>query len=356
MAIFTLRDLITAPKPTITIGDLTITGFRNYGSTVSPSQITIETIDGPTPGLTISTTAPLSSSTVAHNIGFEFRATAGSNIIEGASVTLNGVSFSSNNAGGSVDVEIGQAGRDDDNIDFTAFVDNGAGQADDPSASGSITGGPVNTFRFDFDMFLSPANGVTATYGSTTFLFDLAGDEPPAPTLPAGFDGLQYIASYADLSAAFGANRAAGEQHYLNNGIGEGRLADFFNETEYLRSYADLGQAFGTNVNLATQHFITNGLSEGRDDDAASPSEIQGLQYIASHNDLIVAYGADAAGGQQHYANFGQGEGRALDTFDETQYLANYADLQAAFGSNTDAATQHFIQFGFNEGRNDFIV
>ena len=64
-------------------------------------------------------------------------------------------------------------------------------------------------------MFLTPATGVTATYGSTTFLFDLAGDEPPAPTLPAGFDGLQYIASYADLIAAFGANRAAGEQHYL---------------------------------------------------------------------------------------------------------------------------------------------
>ncbi len=139
--------------------------------------------------------SPLSSETVSHNIGFEFRATAASAIIEGASVSLDGVTFETPNAGGSVDVVIGQAGRDDDNIDFTAFFDNDAGVADDPDASGTITGGPVNTFRFDFDMFLTPEPGITATYGSTTILFDLVDDEPP-PTLPAGFDGLQYIASY----------------------------------------------------------------------------------------------------------------------------------------------------------------
>ena len=194
MAIFTLRDLITSPKPTLTIGDLTITGFRNLGSTVSASQIRIETIDGDAPGLIVSTLSPLSSETVSHNIGFEFRATAASAIIEGASVSLDGVTFETPNAGGSVDVVIGQAGRDDDNIDFTAFFDNDAGVADDPDASGTITGGPVNTFRFDFDMFLTPEPGITATYGSTTILFDLVDDEPP--TLPPGFDGLQYIASY----------------------------------------------------------------------------------------------------------------------------------------------------------------
>ena len=182
MAIFTLRDLITSPKPTLTIGDLTISGFRNLGSTVSASQITIETIDGPAPGLIVSTVSPLSSETVSRNIGFEFRATAASAIIEGASVSLDGVTFETANAGGSVDVVIGQAGRDDDNIDFTAFFDNDAGVADDPDASGTITGGPVNTFRFDFDMFLTPEPGITATYGSTTFLFDLLDDEPP-PTL-----------------------------------------------------------------------------------------------------------------------------------------------------------------------------
>ena len=80
------------------------------------------------------------------------------------------------------------------------------------------------------------------------------------------FDGLQYIASYPDLIAAFGANAAAGEQHYLSNGQAEGRQADLFGETQYLRTYGDLQGAFGTNGDLATQHFITNGFAEGRTD------------------------------------------------------------------------------------------
>ena len=346
MAIFTLRDLITSPRPTITIGDLTITAFRNLGSTVSASQIQIETIDGATPGLIVTTVSPLSSDSVSHNIGFEFRATAASAIIEGASVSLDGVSFETNGAGGSVDVVIGQAGRDDDNIDFTAFIDNDTGVADDPDASGTITGGPVNTFRFDFDMFLTPEPGITASYGSTTILFDLVDEEP---TLPEGFDGLQYIASYGDLITAFGANAAAGEQHYLANGFGEGRNADDFDEAQYLENYADLQGAFGSDGAAATQHFITNGFGEGRTD-------IDPRQYIASYDDLILAFGDDPSAGLLHYVNNGIGEGRVEDDFNETQYLANYADLQGAFGTDGDLATQHFILFGFGEGRTDALI
>ena len=123
-------------------------------------------------------------------------------------------------------------------------------------------------------MFLTPARAsrrpTAARPSCSTWLATTA-----PPTLPDGFDGLQYIASYADLIAAFGANRTAGEQHYLDFGQGEGRAVDTFSETQYLRNYGDLGAAFGTNVDLATQHFITNGLGEGRNDDAASPSQIQ---------------------------------------------------------------------------------
>ena len=205
----------------------------------------------------------------------------------------------------------------------------------------------MDTFRFDYDLSLTPVSGVTATFTTSTLHFDLTAAPTPPATLPDGFDGLQYIASYSDLIAAFGANRAAGEQHYLNFGHTEGRAVDTFNETQYLNNYGDLRAAFGTNDQLATQHFITNGLSEGRNDDAA---QINGLQYIASYGDLIQAFGANAAAGQQHYATFGQGEGRALDTFDETQYLANYADLRAAFGTNTEAATQHFIEHRIHRG------
>jgi hypothetical protein len=43
----------------------------------------------------------------------------------------------------------------------------------------------------------------------------------------AAFNGLECIASYADLRAAFGANKAAGEAHYANFGAREGRTVTF---------------------------------------------------------------------------------------------------------------------------------
>ncbi|MGD9508429.1 MAG: hypothetical protein AB7I59_24125 [Geminicoccaceae bacterium] len=358
MAIFTLRDLLATPRPTIDLGDVVLSDFRRDASnTISPSQIVIETIEGSDPGIIVRTATPLTSSAAAQHFGFEFRASADTSIIEGASVTLSGgTSFSPTNSGGSIDLDVGQAGRDTDNITINLFNDNAAGVGDNLSDSDTIIGGPVDTFRFDYDLSLTPVSGVTATFTTSTLHFDLASEPPPPPTLPPGFDGLQYIASNPDLIAAFGANRAAGEAHYLSNGHSEGRDIDSFSETKYLQNYTDLRTAFGSNVQLATQHYIQNGFAEGRTDEAASPSQINGRQYIASHPDLIAAFGNNPSAGQAHYVNFGQAEGRALDTFDETQYLANYADLRAAFGNNTEAATVHYITFGFAEGRNDFIV
>ena len=143
-----------------------------------------------------------------------------------------------------------------------------------------------------------------------------------------------------------GADASAGERHYRENGIREGRAPDRFDEEQYLANYSDLQAAFGSNTEAATVHYIRNGFREGRTD-------IDGLQYIASNADLISAFGADAAAGRRHYVQFGRVEGREADTFDERQYLANYPDLQAAFGSDTDAATVHYIQYGFAEGRTD---
>jgi hypothetical protein len=319
--------------------------FRRDGaSTVSAGSIFIDTIGGDEPGLVIRTNSPLSSSDAARVIGIDFRATAGSAIIEGASLSLDNVTFGTNEAGGSVEATIGQAGRTDDNIAINVFVDNAAGAVDDPEAADMINGGPVTTFRFDYDLSLIPENGVTASIGSATLLFDLLDDD--GGTLPPGFDGLQYIASYPDLIAAFGANAAAGEAHYLAFGQSEGRSTDDFDENQYLDNYGDLRSAFGNNGDAATQHLIQFSFGEGR-------ADVDGLQYIASRDDLIQAFGANEAAGIQHYVEFGRDEGRAKDTFNETHYLANYPDLQAAFGSNTEAATVHFIQFGFDEGRVD---
>lgn len=85
-----------------------------------------------------------------------------------------------------------------------------------------------------------------------------------ASTPARAADWLQYIASYGDLIQAFGANPAAGEQHYLAYGRAEGRQLDIFDENQYLANYPDLQAAFGTDGEAATIHFINYGYNEGR--------------------------------------------------------------------------------------------
>ena len=174
-------------------------------------------------------------------------------------------------------------------------------------------------------------------------------------TLPPGFNGLQYIASYPDLIQSLGANRAAGEQHYLAVGQAEGRATDTFDLLRYLDNNPDVEAAFGTSGDGATIHYIRQGFFEGRTDDppAGLPPGFNGLQYIASYPDLIQSLGADRFAGEQHYLSCGQAEGRAPDTFDLARYLDNNPDVAAAFGSNSSAATIHYIEQGFFEGRTD---
>jgi lysophospholipase L1-like esterase len=162
----------------------------------------------------------------------------------------------------------------------------------------------------------------------------------------ASFDALEYTASYRDLSAAFGANEDAGATHYILHGRAEGRSVAF-EGLAYIASYDDLIAAFGANRDAGSAHYITNGRAEGR------TISFDGLQYIASHGDLIAAFGADAAAGSAHYINNGADEGRDRDSFSAYQYLQNHADLRAAFGTNVEAATQHYIEHGFEEGRDD---
>jgi hypothetical protein len=198
--------------------------------------------------------------------------------LEGASISLDNFGFAAADAGGAVIASLAQR-RPGPNIAIDLAINNEPGGVDSPFGAAAINGGPVQRLKFEYDSTIDPNNGVAATVGQTTILFDFVGDDNG---VPPGFDGLQYIASYVDLIAAFGANRAAGAQHYLTAGQAEGRQADLFGETQYLRNYGDLRGAFGTDVNAATSHFITNGLNEGRIDDAPSPAQIDGLQYIAS--------------------------------------------------------------------------
>lgn len=196
------------------------------------------------------------------------------------------------NAGRGEDIVVGGQGSD--------RLSGGEGQ---DVAGFAGTRGQYATFREGGSVYLrDAANGdVDRLDGFETLRFasgDLALGALPSAT------ALEYIASYQDLRAAFGANATAGRDHIAQSGLAEGRSASF-----------------------------------------------HGLDYIASHRDLIGALGADADAGAGHYIRYGAAENRTTDSFDAARYLATYADLRAAFGADGDAATAHFIASGYGEGR-----
>jgi len=159
----------------------------------------------------------------------------------------------------------------------------------------------------------------------------------------ATFDALKYTASYGDLIGTFGTNTTVAAAHYINNGHTEGRTATF-DALKYTASYGDLINAFGTNTTAAETHYINNGYAEGR------TATFDALKYTASYSDLIMAFGTNATAAEAHYITNGYAEGRTA-TFDALKYTASYGDLINAFGTNTTAAEAHYITNGYAEGR-----
>ena len=166
---------------------------------------------------------------------------------------------------------------------------------------------------------------------------------------------LEYIASYTDLMAAFGANPAKGFDHFVNSGYAEGRTVTF-DGLEYIASYGDLIGAFGDDAEVGAGHYIQFGRFEGRH------TTFDGLEYIASYGDLVSAFHGEMATdpdpdiGALHYVDNGYAEHRTTNLFQPAQYLANYADLQAAFHGDLHAATLHYITNGYFEGRTDHAL
>jgi hypothetical protein len=184
----------------------------------------------------------------------------------------------------------------------------------------------------------SPGGGA----GSGTAPATGTGGAPAAAAGPA-FSPLAYIASYADLSAAFGANAAAGAAHYAASGRAEGRAVSF-DPLAYIASYGDLSAVFGTNGDAAAAHYIGSGRAEGRS------VSFDPLAYIASYGDLTAALGTDRTAAAMHYIASGRAEGRTV-SFNPLSYLAANPDLAAAFGTDTTRADLHYLGSGRTEGR-----
>ncbi|MDO8297951.1 MAG: pre-peptidase C-terminal domain-containing protein [Caulobacter sp.] len=163
---------------------------------------------------------------------------------------------------------------------------------------------------------------------------------------PGAFDAWLYAASNVDLARAFGSDSFAAAEHYVRYGLAEGRTITGFDALRYGASHNDLIGAFGADSELLLRHYLNHGADEGR-----STTAFDALQYVASYSDLIGAFGTNEAAATWHFITNGFSEGRARDAFDAAQYVASYNDLIGAFGTNEAAATAHFIQYGFSEGR-----
>lgn len=163
----------------------------------------------------------------------------------------------------------------------------------------------------------------------------------------AALDGTYVIAVSGAGNTTYDANFAGSGSAGTSNFAYQLALSTRdFNSLEYIASYDDLRAAFGVNPAAGLDHYVTLGQGEGRD------VSFDALRYIASHGDLIAAFGANRDAGAAHYIAAGAAEQRSID-FDAFQYLANYSDLQEVFGNNIEAATVHYINSGFAEGRVD---
>lgn len=130
----------------------------------------------------------------------------------------------------------------------------------------------------------------------------------------AAFNGLSYVAGYADLRAAFGTDAAKGTSHFLDWGFNEGRGLTF-NALDCIASYSDLIEAYGADSTAGAKHFIEWGAAEGRE------ATFNGWAYLASYGDLIQAFGANESAGAKHFIEWGSAEGRGI-TFNAAVYAA----------------------------------
>lgn len=79
------------------------------------------------------------------------------------------------------------------------------------------------------------------------------------------FNAIYYADRYKDLKASYGYDRSALFNHFIANGMKEGRQAiETFNVQTYKARYPDLQKAFGENLPLYYQHYVQLGKDEKR--------------------------------------------------------------------------------------------
>lgn len=84
------------------------------------------------------------------------------------------------------------------------------------------------------------------------------------------------------------------------------RYSAVYNYNDYKTLNPDLVAALGDNEKLLFEHFINNGMKEGRQGSV----EFNLAAYKANNSDLAAAYGEDNVKYYEHFISFGKAEGR----------------------------------------------
>lgn len=183
----------------------------------------------------------------------------------------------------------------------------------------------------------------------------------------AVFDANFYLNKYPDLKSAFGNDVQAAQQHWLQNGLKEGRDASpAFSIGGYRARYPDLQRAFGYDYSALLRHWYDAGMKEKRDPRAtgtymADPNmaPLDPNFYLANNAELPAAIGMNVPRLVEHWLTYGIPQGRAPNAavaarqvnLDTTFYADRYPDLKQAFGYDVGKLYNHWMNFGRVEGR-----
>jgi hypothetical protein len=130
---------------------------------------------------------------------------------------------------------------------------------------------------------------------------------------------------YQDLRRAFGNNNPAYYRHFILSGHREGRkgtgtktlqnpavvqaginYSAVYNYNTYVRRNPDVARAFGQNDVAVLNHFVRNGMREGRQ----ANTNFNVHRYRARYPDLQRAFGNNLQAYYIHFIIYGQKEGR----------------------------------------------
>ena len=225
------------------------------------------------------------------------------------------------------------------------------GQDDLPADFLNTQRGTKDGDTYTFLVKVSDHNGEQGNYVTHIYAKDCAGNvtvytldsfdilNPETWVERACFDAEIYRARYKDLA---GLTDQQLKEHWLTNGIREGRTASVILDLAYyLNNNSDLRQQYGDDYAAIYEHFITTGYKEYR----KSSPVFDGSYYTKTYENVAKEYGENYL---RHYVEKGMAQGyRGSLSFDVDYY--RFLKLQVMYYDDA-ACVKDYITTGYPEG------